>query len=775
MKQQPIIKKLRAGLKADETGNKANSLIFLHHYGFNIPLTYLVTTGAYERYRAGEETIHENLKKELEGLPSRTWAIRSSTSAEDSHEYSFAGQFQTVINVSGTEAIMAAVRKVWDSARILDDNDYIRKTGVSAIRCGVIIQEMIPAKLAGVSFSRNPVTNRNETVIEAVEGAGEELVQKGITPMRWRIMKKTVLEGNEQHPMIEVIRRIAADTAKLKRYYGRHIDIEWVHDGRQLYYLQLRQITARKEVAVYSSKMAREMLPGQVKPLVWSVNIPMVNSTWIGLLEEITGPLDTKPEDLARPFYYQAYFNIAVLGSILQKIGVPADSLEKFMTGHESGMHSFRPGIRALRHTFRIMRFLKSKLAFEKTFLREFEPLKSRCREMAKTIPAEFSPGTYPGLYSRLFETGRKLAYLNIVTPMLMTIYHKGLKKKLARAGLDYDTLDFRKDFPQLRDYEPLPLLLEIKERIAALPPETREKCTSMAALRSMPEAVGICKAIDQFIELFGHLSESGNDFSHVKWEEDGETVFRMILSADGQERKRKLFTIDGLEESGIRVPASLRKAYLRAGRFKVYREQISSLYISGYGLFRRLFLLAGGEMVSHGILGKPDDIFYLTRNEVDEIMRNPEVAGGNDYRERVVRRRNEMEETKDIVLPVVIYGEDAPPPETGKSRNHSGTGTSPGTFTGKTKLVRSVSDFDKVVKGDIILIPFSDVSWTTVLAKAGAIVSETGGMLSHCSIIAREMGIPAMVSVPNACAIGSGLTATVNGSNGVLTIHDYE
>jgi len=178
---------------------------------------------------------------------------------------------------------------------------------------------------------------------------------------------------------------------------------------------------------------------------------------------------------------------------------------------------------------------------------------------------------------------------------------------------------------------------------------------------------------------------------------------------------------------------------------------------------------------VSHGILGKPDDIFYLTRNEVDEIMRNPEVAGGNDYRERVVRRRNEMEETKDIVLPVVIYGEDAPPPETGKSRNHSGTGTSPGTFTGKTKLVRSVSDFDKVVKGDIILIPFSDVSWTTVLAKAGAIVSETGGMLSHCSIIAREMGIPTMVSVPNACAIGSGLTATVNGSNGVLTIHDYE
>ncbi|MCK7540474.1 MAG: PEP-utilizing enzyme [Marinilabiliales bacterium] len=66
-------------------------------------------------------------------------------------------------------------------------------------------------------------------------------------------------------------------------------------------------------------------------------------------------------------------------------------------------------------------------------------------------------------------------------------------------------------------------------------------------------------------------------------------------------------------------------------------------------------------------------------------------------------------------------------------------------------------------------------MSWTPVLAKAGAIVSETGGMLSHCSIIAREMGIPAMVSVPNACAIGSGHRVTVNGSNGILTVHDYE
>jgi len=775
MKEQPIIKKLRAGLKADETGNKANSLIFLHHYGFNIPLTYLVTTPSYERYLSGDPTLNDRLRSEIEELPARTWAVRSSTSAEDSQEFSFAGQFQTVINVSGTDAILSAIKQVWDSAKMLNDNDYIRKTGVSSIRCGVIIQEMIPARLAGVSFSRNPVTNQNETVIEAVEGAGEELVQKGVTPLRWRIRRQAVLEGNEQHPMIEVISKVAADTERLRRYYGKHTDIEWVHDGTQLYYLQLRQITAKQDIAVYSSKMAREMLPGQVKPLVWSVNIPLVNGTWIGLLEEITGPLEIKPEDLAKPFYYQAYFNIAVLGSILQKIGIPPDSLEKFMTGNGSGMHSFRPGIRTIRHSFRIIRFLKSKMAFEKTFLREFEPLKARSRELALNLEKEFSPESYGRLYEQLFENGRRLAYMNIVAPMLGTMFHKGLKKKLEKAGLDYDTLDFRNDFPELVNYEPLPQMVEIRTEIEALPPAIRERCTSMAALRSFAEASEIVRKIDHFTELFGHLSESGTDLSYAKWKEDPEALFSMILAAEVHDRKSELYTLESLTEKGMKVPASLRKAYLRAGRFKVYREQISSLYIYGYGLFRRLFLLAGGEMVSRGLLDREDDIFYLTRAEVDEIMKHNGIATVIDYRDRVRHRMGEMEETKDIVLPVVIYGEEAPPPETGRSKNHSGTGTSPGSYTGTTRVVKSLADFEKVTRGDVLLIPFSDVSWTPVLAKAGAIVSETGGMLSHCSIIAREMGIPAMVSVPNGCAIGNGLTVTVNGSNGVLTVHDYE
>ena len=246
MKHPELIKRLRAGLKSDETGNKANSLIFLHRYGFNIPMTFLVTTSAYDRYLKEGSALTEKLREEILHLPDVTYAIRSSTTAEDSKEYSFAGQFQTLMNVRGTENILKAVQKIWNSSSFLSDNEYLRKTKISAFKCGVIIQEMISSKLAGVSFSRNPVTNQQEIVIEAVEGFGEDLVQKGITPLRWRLRKDLVLDGNKNHHFFSVIRQVTADTAKLKRYYGSHIDIEWAYDGKKLYYLQLRQITGRK-------------------------------------------------------------------------------------------------------------------------------------------------------------------------------------------------------------------------------------------------------------------------------------------------------------------------------------------------------------------------------------------------------------------------------------------------------------------------------------------------------------------------------------------------
>lgn len=790
------IKRLKAGLKSDETGNKANSLLFLHRYGFNIPLTFMVTTGAYESYKSGDQLVLEKLRSEIVALPDISYAVRSSTSVEDSGEFSFAGQFQTLINVKGHDNIIEAVQKVWESASLLSDNEYLKKTRIKTLKCAVIIQEMITSQFAGVSFSRNPVTNQNEVVIEAVEGAGEELVQKGVTPLRWRIRKDAVAEGNEHHHFYHIVRQVAADTIKLRRYYGNHIDIEWVYDGKKLYYLQLRQITGRKDLQIYSNKMAKEMLPGQTKPLVWSVNIPMVNSTWIGLLSEITGPLDVKPEDLAKAFYYQTYFNVVALGRIFSKFGMSADSLEYLMIRDDDSRPSFKPGISTLRHTFRIISFVYDKLRFEKRFLKEFAALKERYVEIEEIIASEYDTVSYDSfskIYELLFTEGKRLAYLNIVVPILMSMYHKRLRKELSRLNADYDKLDFREDFPLLNRLNPMNGMAMIKQQIDALPESRREQCSSVENMRLFEDTRDIAADFDAFLDEFGHLSDVGTDFSYPKWQEEPEKVFGMIMNSTGDQSGAGMTTLRELREKGMKTGSSLRKRYEKAGRFKVYREQISSFYIYGYGLFRNLFLKLGTDLVQSGLLDKTEDIFYLTKQELDEIIANGSAgeshhnlesgvitstgsqAEPHHYRELVAKRKQEMEATKDIVLPPVIYGEEAPVLGNDRVKNHSGIGTSSGSFSGNTRVVRGNDDFKAVQKGDVVLIPFSDVSWTPVLAKAGAIVSETGGMLSHCSIIARELNIPALVSVPNACAFGSGLKVTVDGSNGILTIHDYE
>lgn len=771
------IHQLKSKQTSHETGNKAQSLLFLHKNNFRIPLSYVISASAFEEFSSGNGEIINQLNKEIAVLPEVVYAIRSSTSLEDSENFSYAGQFQTVTNVSGVSEILEAVKSVWQSVEPVNGSGYQSKvTGKSApIRCAVIIQEMVPSVLSGVGFSKNPVTQAEEIIIEVVEGEGDNLVQKGVTPHRWKLSGDIIREGDAAYQYLPVIRQIANSLQILKKKANSHIDIEWAFDGKEIYYLQLRNITTHKKLPVYSNKLAQEMLPGQIKPLVWSVNIPLVNGTWLKILSEITGKLNVKPEDLAKPFYYRAYFNMAALGEIFRQFGFRPESLEAMMGAREGkGMMNFRPGIQTIRHTFRIIKFLHRKLNFEKVFLREYEPLKKRYENISAGIEKDFSLSTFNQLYHELFINGQKIAYLNIVVPLLMQFFNKRLSKKFRKLGVDYDSLDFQADFPELVSLSPIPEMENIKQQIDALPEEIHKQSISFRELSIHKEAREIIEQFNRLLKTYGHLSESGNDFSVPKWHENPEHVFNLIQTAAHDEHKRKSITFSQLNYSKFKYPG-IKKLYQKTGRFRVYREQISSLYIYGYGQFRSLFLRLGDVLVNKEIISESSDIFYLTITEINSLIPGLQDGKSENFRQIVDERKSEMEATKELLLPSVIYGDEAPVLNRGRDKSFPGIGTSSGTYRGITKVVKSANDFQKVEKGEVLIIPFSDVSWTPILVKAGAIVSESGGILSHCSIIARELGIPSLVSVENACSLSDGLKVTVDGSNGLMTIHDYE
>jgi len=380
----------------------------------------------------------------------------------------------------------------------------------------------------------------------------------------------------------------------------------------------------------------------------------------------------------------------------------------------------------------------------------------------------------YPQLFNELFQEGKKLVYLNIMIPLLMQLYNKRLKNKLQKVSADYELLDFNADFPELSDINPVTGMNKVRQKYIEIPLSLRESCDTFDKLVCKPEAEAFAAEFQNFIIKFGHLSDSGTDFSVKKWQEDPGMLYRMIIQSPARAENNKLITFRSLHLSGFKYSA-LGRLYRKAGRFKVYREQVSSLYIFGYGLFRALFLGLGREFVNKGVIDEPGDIFFLNREETDKIVTGIRKGTCENYSGTVARRKKEMEDSRDFILPSVIFGDEAPILEHGAIKTLVGVGTSSGIYHGRTTIVRVIADFDSVIDGDVVVIPFADVSWTPVLVKAGAIVSESGGMLSHCSIIARELGIPSIVSVDNACSLLAGREVTVDGSNGIVTVHDNE
>jgi pyruvate,water dikinase len=180
--------------------------------------------------------------------------------------------------------------------------------------------------------------------------------------------------------------------------------------------------------------------------------------------------------------------------------------------------------------------------------------------------------------------------------------------------------------------------------------------------------------------------------------------------------------------------------------------------------------LALGERFTQRGILSSPADVFYLTSDEIREIA---ETGGDSEITQSVInQRKREIEQVRNLIPPTIIYGDQAPTVDTPTDGSLKGIPTSRGRHTGPVRVLQGIQDLDRLREGDVLVIPFSDVGWTPLFAKASAVVAESGGILSHSSIVAREYGIPAVVSVPGACQLAEDTLVTVDGFQGQVIIH---
>ena len=294
-----------------------------------VPKTYACSWEAHQTYKQNGNSVLDQLRAELETLIDieKEYAVRSSADVEDGIEHSFAGLFTTVLHQRGVDQILQAIEAVWQSADADSLYAYLDRiqNREREIRMAVIIQEMVSPSISGVAFSKNPITSLDEVVVEAVKGSGTLLVQDGVTPIRWvNKWGNWIVRPSQDDIHLELLEQVVQVTRRISKMMKKDVDLEWVYDGRQLYWVQMRDITTMGQENIYSNKMSKEMTPGIVKPLDWSVILPGKAAVWTGMIAELTGRDDIDPESLARLFYFRSYHNVGVFGEIFQSLGMPA-------------------------------------------------------------------------------------------------------------------------------------------------------------------------------------------------------------------------------------------------------------------------------------------------------------------------------------------------------------------------------------------------------------------------------------------------------------------
>jgi pyruvate,water dikinase len=635
---------------------------------------------------------------------------------------------------------------------------------------GLAIQEMIPARLSGVAFSRNPITGMDEIVVEAVEGSGIALMQEGITPQRW-IWKwgKWLQQPEKTDVPQDLIQEIALEVRKISESFNYPVDVEWVFDGQRVIWLQMRKITTLQSIDIYANHIPKEFIPGVIKPLVWTVNVPLVNGVWVQLLTELIGKNHLDPLRLARSFYGYAYFNMGLLGSVFQQIGLPENALERLM-GFEAEADygpSFRPSLKALQHLPRMIKFIVEKARFDRKFENFFALAQKQYTALESQSLWELNDSDMENYVEQIYLLNQRTAYFNIVTPLLMLFYHNLAKRSLTRKGIDYENANWLEGWQDREDYNPVPHLRALGAIFNSIEPAKRQAALTTGHRASLDGLEEFNKHLQVFLNRFGHLSDNGNDFSFPLWVETPEVILNLIAGYDNNPPPENTEKTNSPKNE---VPRGY--IFQQASRYGRYREQISFLYTRGFSMFRKAFMRIGASFCESGWLDDAEDIFFLEYDEIFSAIRQKESEFS--LCELVNERKKDHVRNQSITLPSVIYGDHLPPIQDAHSPILTGIPASRGRHRGIVRVVKGLGDFQKVTDDCVLVIPYSDVSWTPLFARAGALIAEAGGVLSHSSIVAREYGIPAIVSLPHATRLRDGIEVTVDGYSGNVILHDY-
>ncbi|WP_433273967.1 PEP/pyruvate-binding domain-containing protein [Actinosynnema sp. CS-041913] len=764
------------GADLAEVGGKGASLARLVRAGLPVPGGFHVTTHAYRLFAEGFEGLGgeafdpaafaarempaEIASAILAALPAGPVAVRSSATAEDLPGLSFAGQHDTFLGVRGDD-VLDAVKRCWASLWTGRAVDYRARNGIADAAMAVVVQELVPADVSGVLFTANPVTGaRDETVVNAAPGLGDALVGGEVGGDTYVVSRGAVRSEGDLLDDRQV-RGLAALGARIQDLYGVPVDVEWALHGGRFAILQARPITALPEVwndslrgdYLWTCANLGEAVPSVMTPATWSIAQVLAQPPIGG--HPTTGNIGGR-------FYLNISAALAVgtavgLGGLMRRLA--EEMFGRIPAGVEvpklpmSRLATVRAAVAALAP------FVRQNREYGKRIGGLIGAAPARAEELRARIAAVSTPADLRALWVsdvdgylrddiRIYDAGARSSFRG----------HAKLRRELHGLVGEQDTTAL------------LTGAHGASGELASLGP-----LLALARLRR--------GEIDRagYLRDWGHRFADEFEVSVPRPAEDPAWLDRR-LAADGPDPERLLARQAAARDAAWQRlvaahpgrAAKLRRRLAALAETTRGRERARSEMVRGFGVLRA-FLVRAGELTGH-------DVFFLAIGETLAVLDGDEgPASAIPARREAYRRYRALPPYPTVIRghfdPVSwaadpdrrmdVYDASAAPP----GDSVSGFPGAAGVVEGVARVIASVEDGDALREGEILVTTVTNIGWTPLFPRAAAVVTDVGAPLSHAAIVARELGIPAVVGCGNATTrIRTGDRVRVDGGRGTVT-----
>jgi rifampicin phosphotransferase len=783
-----------SSLDDPRAGGKAEKLGRLIRAGLRVPDGFVVIGASPGRLPEGLLDAYASL-----GGPV---AVRSSAIGEDGESASFAGQYDTFLGVEGASAVAAAVERCIASAHGKRAEAYRGAMRAGAGATGpqaapdpgapegsfmaVVVQRMVSPRAAGVLFTADPVTGARRVVIEATPGLGEALVSGHTAVDRFVATREgailsSELRGAEGCIDAAVIEGLVRDALRAEAELGAALDMEWaVDDTGAIHWLQARPITTLDlpgldeldtlidniEGHMFTTYNTAEVLPGAVTPLGWSSVGQRVDDAIRGLFNGFGVPGGVLAgEPVVACFYGRLFLNMNAMYMLaLHVAGASKENMDFSIAGRllpkvELGPPASMPmriinGARYFNMLFKARRRLERFISATASFSVQQG---GDAAEIYRSIDAAV-PVTIEAWAVHIHTSSLSGALYGVLLGILSGGKAQTPEHHAAASGL----LAFIESRERGIETSSLALPGAIDRLVAAIAADegAAASFTAMKSDRALlwlkggaPEAIR--RAFEGFLRDHGHRCVLEGEVRQPDWREDPRPLVaslqRAVTAPRGNAPPRARDA--GALLSGI--PRAKRRIIEwlvpRVKDAVVLRERSKSHAVRVTRALRPAYLALAERLVSAGKLPDVDAIFFFTHGELARLIegRDPALV------RRALHRRRLHPQKAALDFPRVSIGKPRPIDTSGEGAGEGdqmhGTPVSRGVAIGRARVARTIEEADAIEPGEILIVPFTDVGWTPYFMRAAGLATEIGGTLSHGAVVAREVGLPAVVNLPGA------------------------